>query len=101
MAARPWGVLAAWWRAAVRVASTGKEDAGGSGRGLGAEAGDVRLWAARWRLLVVGGLVVGPYFPASNVLFYVGTFIGRATGERHHAHSYTSLWAGSLGYPTR
>ena len=22
------------------------------------------------------GLVVGPFFPASNVLFYVGTFIG-------------------------
>ncbi|GLC66378.1 hypothetical protein PLESTF_000418100 [Pleodorina starrii] len=34
------------------------------------------LWAARWRLAVLSGLVVGPFFPASNVLFYVGTFIG-------------------------
>lgn len=30
----------------------------------------------RWRLSVVAGLLVGPFFPASNVLFYVGTFIG-------------------------
>ncbi len=31
---------------------------------------------ARWRLTVVAGLLVAPFFPASNVLFYVGTFIG-------------------------
>ena len=30
----------------------------------------------RWRLAVLAGLLVGPFFPASNVLFYVGTFIG-------------------------
>ncbi|GLI69944.1 hypothetical protein VaNZ11_014682, partial [Volvox africanus] len=36
----------------------------------------LHLWAARWRLFVVAGLVVGPFLPASNVLFYVGTFIG-------------------------
>lgn len=30
----------------------------------------------RWRLAVTAGLLVGPFFPASNVLFYVGTFIG-------------------------
>jgi hypothetical protein len=30
------------------------------------------LMAARWRLVVVAGLVVAPFFPASNVLFYVG-----------------------------
>ena len=30
----------------------------------------------RWRLAVAAGLLVGPFFPASNVLFYVGTFIG-------------------------
>lgn len=81
VAARPWGVLVAWWRAAVRAAGGAQGETGGGGAGLGAGAGDVRLWAARWRLLVVGGLVVGPYFPASNVLFYVGTFIGRTTGE--------------------
>lgn len=32
--------------------------------------------SARWRLAVAAGLLVGPFFPASNVLFYVGTFIG-------------------------
>lgn len=31
---------------------------------------------SRWRLMVLAGLVVAPFFPASNVLFYVGTFIG-------------------------
>lgn len=31
---------------------------------------------ARWRLLVVVGLLIAPFLPASNVLFYVGTFIG-------------------------
>eukprot|EP00873_Tetraselmis_striata_P017239 jgi/Tetstr1/437503/TSEL_026182.t1 len=35
-----------------------------------------RLHAARWRLFAMAALVVAPYFPASNVLFYVGTFIG-------------------------
>lgn len=30
----------------------------------------------RWRLMVLVGLVIAPFFPASNVLFYVGTFIG-------------------------
>ena len=30
----------------------------------------------RWRLAVAAGLLVGPFFPASNLLFYVGTFIG-------------------------
>lgn len=34
------------------------------------------LGYARWRVLVVVGLLVAPFFPASNVLFYVGTFIG-------------------------
>lgn len=31
---------------------------------------------ARWRLVVAAGLVVAPFFPAANVLFPVGTFIG-------------------------
>lgn len=34
------------------------------------------LQERRWRLAVTAGLLVGPFFPASNVLFYVGTFIG-------------------------
>ena len=31
---------------------------------------------ARWRMVTVLGLVAGPFLPASNILFYVGTFIG-------------------------
>ena len=31
---------------------------------------------ARWRMVVMLGLVAGPFLPASNILFYVGTFIG-------------------------
>ncbi len=31
---------------------------------------------ARWRLVVAAGLLVAPFFPAANVLFPVGTFIG-------------------------
>ncbi|GMH37112.1 hypothetical protein BSKO_04985 [Bryopsis sp. KO-2023] len=37
---------------------------------------DPSLAGARWRFLVMIGLMVGPFFPASNVLFYVGTVIG-------------------------
>jgi len=36
----------------------------------------VRLARARWRLMVLVGLIIAPFSPASNVLFYVGTFIG-------------------------
>ena len=42
---------------------------------LQAEPG-LKEHARRWRLAVLTGLLVAPYFPASNVLFYVGTFIG-------------------------
>ncbi len=31
---------------------------------------------ARWRLVVAAGLLAAPFFPAANVLFPVGTFIG-------------------------
>ncbi|GFR39825.1 hypothetical protein Agub_g318, partial [Astrephomene gubernaculifera] len=34
------------------------------------------LWGARWRLAVLCGLTVGPFLPAANLFFYVGTFIG-------------------------
>ncbi|KAI7844666.1 hypothetical protein COHA_001755 [Chlorella ohadii] len=57
LAARPWRVLQEW--------SGHREEAPGP-----AER------SARWRLAVLAGLLVGPFFPASNVLFYVGTFIG-------------------------
>ncbi|KAG2501825.1 hypothetical protein HYH03_000324 [Edaphochlamys debaryana] len=106
VAAKPWGVLRTWWRAAALVAAgvegstpreahgSADEDGGtadpvagartkegpgsGGGQGQGEEEGEgyAALWAARWRLLVAAGLLVGPFFPASNVLFYVGTFIG-------------------------
>jgi protein O-mannosyl-transferase len=31
---------------------------------------------ARWVLMLLVGLILAPFFPASNVLFYVGTYIG-------------------------
>ena len=37
---------------------------------------DLSSQRARWRLVVAAGLVVAPFFPAANVLFPVGTFIG-------------------------
>lgn len=55
LAAKPWGVLWEW---------AGKK-------------GQVQPdHQRRWRLAVLAGLVVAPFFPSSNVLFYVGTFIG-------------------------
>ncbi|MEW5299918.1 MAG: hypothetical protein WDW36_002888 [Sanguina aurantia] len=60
LAAAPWGVLLEWW---------------GGRESLAAATAPSHL-AARWRLTVLAGLLVGPFFPASNVLFYVGTFIG-------------------------
>ena len=62
LAARPWRVLDEWAAAAGR---------GGSG-----SSGGGRESTARWRLAVAAGLLVAPFFPASNVPFYVGTFIG-------------------------
>ncbi|KXZ44203.1 hypothetical protein GPECTOR_71g564 [Gonium pectorale] len=81
LAARPWGLLGTWWRAALdaAAASAGGAEAGSGGAATATEAEVAeaeRLWGARWRLLVTASLLVGPFFPASNVLFYVGTFIG-------------------------
>ena len=42
---------------------------------------------AIWQMVIVIGLIVGPFFPAANVLFYVGTFIGERL-----------LYLPSLGY---
>ena len=60
-AARPWELLPLPWdrERQSRAAEPGEH-----------------LHAARWRLAVAAGLVVAPFFPASNVLFYVGTSIG-------------------------
>lgn len=41
-----------------------------------ASSSEVSSQRARWRLVVAAGLVVAPFFPAANVLFPVGTFIG-------------------------
>lgn len=57
LAAQPWQVLLEW-------------------AGYRNEAPSAAAHARRWRLAVTAGLLVGPFFPASNVLFYVGTFIG-------------------------
>jgi hypothetical protein len=57
LAAQPWQVLLEW-------------------AGYRNEAPSAAAHAWRWRLAVTAGLLVGPFFPASNVLFYVGTFIG-------------------------
>ncbi len=43
-----------------------------SGQGQRAQA----CSQAQWRMVVMLGLVAGPFLPASNILFYVGTFIG-------------------------
>ncbi|KAK9831331.1 hypothetical protein WJX81_003095 [Elliptochloris bilobata] len=43
---------------------------------LSARPWQVVMQRARWRLVVAAGLVVAPFFPAANVLFPVGTFIG-------------------------
>jgi hypothetical protein len=56
---------AAPWRAAAEALGLREAAVGGAGER-----------AARWRAAVAAGLLVGPFFPASNVLFYVGTFIG-------------------------
>lgn len=57
---------AAPWQAAAEALGLRRAAAGGG----------ARQRAARWRAAVAAGLLVGPFFPASNVLFYVGTFIG-------------------------
>ena len=31
---------------------------------------------AVWRMVIVVGLIIGPFVPAANIFFYVGTFIG-------------------------
>lgn len=37
---------------------------------------DVEHREAVWVMVVMAGLMLGPFLPASNLLFYVGTFIG-------------------------
>lgn len=88
-AAKPLTLVSNWWRAL----------AGGRGRPIpapsagalpakdhGADAKiqlsvapgptpDSALHAARWRLFVTAGLVVAPLLPATNLFFYVGTFL--------------------------
>jgi hypothetical protein len=80
-AARPVALAANVLRS-VRDACGSSGGGGGGGRGssgVGAvppTAGGEGVLVARWRLFVLVGLILGPFFPASNVLFFVGTFIG-------------------------
>lgn len=91
LAAQPLGLVRQLWRVARQavlvqrpVANASKAAAaaaaaaqGGGKAAEGAhEQAAVAAAAARWRLFVLAGLLVAPFFPASNVLFYVGTFIG-------------------------
>jgi len=103
VAARPLGLarglLAAWWRAVTARGKCGgdqgddgdgEDDDERDGKSAAASAAGVAVGGcggggcggsdggacARWRLFVVAGLIVAPIFPASNVLFYVGTYIG-------------------------
>jgi len=47
----------------------------------------MRHQEAAWQMVIVIGLVIGPFLPAANILFYVGTFIGERL-----------LYLPSLGY---
>lgn len=90
LAARPWSIPIRWLALAWRCCRPPGRDApyddatpapapapaqGRSGSG-GSSSDERHLGVARWRLSVLVGLTVAPFFPASNVLFYVGTFIG-------------------------
>ena len=46
-----------------------------SSREAQAEQADRRR-QAMWQMVIVVGLMIGPFVPAANILFYVGTFIG-------------------------
>jgi hypothetical protein len=76
LAARPLGLAVGkfkeWW-ACLR---SQEEPAEQEPQQEAEQGQELSLWRARVRLLVVLGLVVGPFFPATNILFYVGTFIG-------------------------
>ena len=61
--ARPWRVLSCWWRQALSSSHDPVKDLRGDR-------------VKQWRLLIVSGLIIGPFLPAANLFFYVGTFIG-------------------------
>ena len=52
-----------------------------------AQDADRREQQAVWQMVVVVGLMIGPFVPAANIFFYVGTFIGERL-----------LYLPSLGY---
>ena len=61
--ARPWRILTMWYQQALTSSHQPVIDLKGD---------RVR----QWRLMVLAGLVIGPFLPAANLFFYVGTFIG-------------------------
>ncbi|GAX82143.1 hypothetical protein CEUSTIGMA_g9571.t1 [Chlamydomonas eustigma] len=69
--ARPWALLAEW-------ANEARAASGSPGAQVNVVEQTISpaLAVRRWRLLVLLGLTLAPFLPASNLLFYVGTFIG-------------------------
>ena len=59
---------------------------GAAACGTDAQEADKRRQAV-WQMVVVVGLMIGPFVPAANIFFYVGTFIGERL-----------LYLPSLGY---
>ena len=110
-AGRPWSIVPSLVQGTAPAASASKLDTSGpSGsetsqvqqegsatarQAVGTEANDDkagmlqprRQQQAVWRMVVAVGLIVGPFVPAANIFFYVGTFIGERL-----------LYLPSLGY---
>jgi hypothetical protein len=64
------GLAKEWWRALRAAADGGDDDDADNAPPLPPPPSP-----ARWRLFVTLALVVAPFSPASNVFFYVGTYI--------------------------
>lgn len=82
ISARPWGLIPGilWGGSTYPQARASRRQSDGDHQGTPHtpwfSAVTPKVHEARWRLFVAAGLLVAPFFPASNVLFYVGTFVG-------------------------
>jgi tetratricopeptide (TPR) repeat protein len=77
------GLVRAWWRAVLvgvgpssSFSSSSKKKKQADNDADDKQDDDNQTARRRWRLFVVLALIVAPFFPASNALFYVGTYIG-------------------------